>query len=93
MTPWKPQRLRGWHQPTNDAIRTNIITAPDEKKDNTHTAGSGQQTEPFKGAKPNRAKYRGTQPKRLAAIVAWAPGAGSTPGRQGTQRRDIHKEM
>ena len=50
----------------------------------THTPGSGQQTEPRTRAEPNRAKYRGTQPKRLAATAAWATGAGSgghTPGR------------
>ena len=53
-------------------------------KKTIHTPGSGQQTEPRTRAEPNRAKYRGTQPKRLAATAAWAAGAGSgghTPGR------------
>ena len=59
-------------------------------KKTTHTPGSGQQTEPRTRAEPNKAKYRGTQPKRLAATAAWAAGAGRagvTPG-QGEGGRD-----
>ena len=58
-------------------------------KKTTHTPGSGRQTEfGTSRAESNRAKYRGTQPKRLAATAAWAAGAGRggasgghTPGR------------